>query len=107
MLSRKDIFKVDSMDEVIRKLMMKAGDRSVFCYEEIEDDVDAMEPMPPRWEQYQTHYIPRPALTAQGVIFSYQRYEIDSYAAGELHFILPYEEIKDLLNPIITNTLKL
>lgn len=107
MLSSNDIFKAGSMQDVIRRLKMKAGGRSVFCYEEIEDQEDAMEPISPRWEHYQTHYIPRPALTNQGVVFSYQRYEIDAFAAGEFHFILPYEEVKNLLNPDIVNTLKL
>lgn len=107
MLSSNDIFKAGSMQDVIRRLKMKAGGRSVFCYEEIEDQEDAMEPISPRWEHYQTHYIPRPALTAQGVVFSYQRYEIDAFAAGEFHFILPYEEVMNLLNPDIVNTLKL
>ena len=107
LLSSKEIFKPDCMDEVIRKLKSKVGDRSVFCYHELEDNEEFMESISPRWERYQTHFIPRPALTAQGVMFSYQRYEIDSYAEGELHFVLPYAEVQDLLTTNIVRRLNL
>ena len=106
-LSSNTIFKDGGMDEILRKLKSKVGARSVFCYEEIEDDKDVMEPMSPRWEHYQTHYIPRPALVARGVIFSYQPYEIDAYSEGDLHFVLPYSEVRHFLNPNILRLTRL
>ena len=106
-LSSKEIFKQDRMDDVVRRLKRKVGDRSAFCYQEIEDDDEFMASISPRWERYQKHFIPRPALIGKGVVFSYQRYEIDSFAAGELHFVLPYAEIRDLLQPNIVILLSL
>ncbi|WP_354667204.1 RsiV family protein, partial [uncultured Duncaniella sp.] len=41
-------------------------------------------------EVYDGAYYPRPALTNQGVVFSYQPYEKGSFAEGILHFVIPY-----------------
>lgn len=70
---------------------------SVYCHEEIEET--AIKNLEPRQERYRSNVIPRPALTSRGVVFSYQPYEIGCYADGDIHFVLPYAEIKDLLNP--------
>ncbi|WP_368408261.1 RsiV family protein [uncultured Duncaniella sp.] len=40
-----------------------------------------------------TPYYPRPALTNQGVVFSYQPYEKGSFAEGILHFVIPYSKL--------------
>lgn len=97
LLGMKDIFREECLDEVIRRLKTKAGIRSVYCHEEIEET--AIKNLEPRQERYRSHVIPRPALTNRGVVFSYQPYEIGCYADGDIHFVLPYAEIKDLLNP--------
>ena len=104
LLGMKDIFREGCTDEVIRRLKAKAGNWSIYCNEEIEEF--ALKNMEPRQERYRSHVIPRPALTKSGVVFSYQPYEIGCYADGDIHFVLPYAEIKDLLNPGIINTLK-
>lgn len=41
-----------------------------------------------------TVYYPRPALTKKGVVFSYQPYEIASFAEGIKHFVVPYSKVK-------------
>lgn len=38
--------------------------------------------------------LPNPGLTDTGVVFSYQPYEIGSFADGAFHFIIPYKELK-------------
>lgn len=43
-------------------------------------------------EVYDGAYYPRPALTNQGVVFSYQPYEKGSFAEGILHFVIPYSK---------------
>ncbi|MGM9693649.1 MAG: DUF3298 domain-containing protein [Alloprevotella sp.] len=44
-------------------------------------------------EEWQGKWYPRPAVTPCGVLFSYQRYEKDCYAAGVIHILLSNEEI--------------
>lgn len=44
-------------------------------------------------EMYNGDYYPRPALTGQGVVFSYQPYEKGSFAEGILHFVIPYPSL--------------
>ncbi|WP_288149546.1 RsiV family protein [Bacteroides acidifaciens] len=44
-------------------------------------------------EVYDGAYYPRPALTNQGVVFSYQPYEKGSFAEGILHFVIPYSKL--------------
>lgn len=41
--------------------------------------------------------LPNGALTNEGVIFSFQPYEIDCWAAGAYHFIVPYDKLKPYL----------
>lgn len=43
--------------------------------------------------------LPQPGLTNEGVVFSFQPYEISGFAAGTFHFILPYNKIKHLMTP--------
>lgn len=40
---------------------------------------------------------PRPALTENGLVFSYQPYENGSFAEGIIHFVIPYSEIANVL----------
>ena len=44
-------------------------------------------------EVFDGTYYPRPALTKQGVVFSYQPYEKGSFAEGILHFVIPYSKL--------------
>lgn len=45
-----------------------------------------------------TVYYPRPALTKKGVVFSYQPYEIASFAEGIKHFVVPYSKVRFKIN---------
>lgn len=48
-------------------------------------------------EQFGGKWYPRPALTECGVVFSYQPYVKDCYAAGIIEVLLPYDEIAGFL----------
>lgn len=41
--------------------------------------------------------LPQPGLSDDGVVFSYQPYEISGWAQGTFHFTIPYEELKPYL----------
>lgn len=43
--------------------------------------------------------LPEGALTDSGVVFSFQPYEIDCWAAGTYHFIIPYKDLIPYLTP--------
>lgn len=43
--------------------------------------------------------LPQGSLTPYGVVFSFQPYEIDCWAAGAYHFIVPYEKLIPYLRP--------
>lgn len=45
-------------------------------------------------EVYQGSYYPRPALTKEGIVFSYQPYEKGAFCEGILHFVIPYSKLK-------------
>jgi hypothetical protein len=37
--------------------------------------------------------LPQPGLSENGMVFSYQPYEISCFAAGTFHFTIPYERL--------------
>lgn len=41
--------------------------------------------------------LPQPGLTDEGIVFSYQPYEISGFAMGTFHFCIPYDELKPYL----------
>lgn len=41
--------------------------------------------------------LPESGLSEEGVVFSFQPYQIDCFAAGTYHFIIPYDKLKHLL----------
>lgn len=45
-------------------------------------------------EVYQGLYYPRPALTTEGIVFSYQPYEKGAFCEGILHFVIPYSKLR-------------
>lgn len=45
-------------------------------------------------EVYQGSYYPRPALTNEGIVFSYQPYEKGAFCEGIIHFVIPYSRLK-------------
>ena len=49
------------------------------------------------WHDAKEFFLPNPALTDEGIVFSYQPYEIACFAAGMFHFTIPYNRVKDYL----------
>ena len=51
------------------------------------------------WDEFFKFALPQqaPALTAEGVVFYYEPYEIDAYAAGMPHCVLTYQQVKGLM----------
>lgn len=48
------------------------------------------------WEEPKREFkfdLPEGALTESGIIYSFQPYEIDCWAAGVYHFVVPYSRI--------------
>lgn len=41
--------------------------------------------------------LPQPGLAQDGIVFSFQPYDISSFAAGTFHFTIPYEKVKNFL----------
>lgn len=43
--------------------------------------------------------LPEAAFTEEGMVFSFQPYEIDCWAAGTYHFVVPYNKLMPYLTP--------
>ena len=84
-----DLF-TKSMQDVIKKGLKKYFE--VNTDEELENSLSLEN----------TYLLPLPAtppvFTKEGVLFTYQQYEIAAYAAGLPSFIVPYNEAKSLMN---------
>ena len=117
-LKNSDIFKNRFLDNVKMKLFEVIAEDPHFLAwhggsaspSEIEDMIEAWQSPSPalegtEWEEPKRDVIfelPDCALTDAGVMFSFQPYEIDCWAAGAYHFIVPY----DKLMPYLTTTAK-
>ena len=91
-----DLF-TKSMQDVIKKGLKKYFE--VNTDEELENSLSLEN----------TYMLPLPAtppvFTKEGVLFTYQQYEIAAYAAGLPSFIVPYNEAKSLMNTTGKNLL--
>ena len=91
-----DLF-TKSMQDVIKKGLKKYFE--VNTDEELEKSLSLEN----------TYLLPLPAtppvFTKEGVLFTYQQYEIAAYAAGLPSFIVPYDEAKSLMNTTGKNLL--
>ena len=91
-----DLF-TKSMQDVIKKGLKKYFE--VNTDEELENSLSLEN----------TYLLPLPAtppvFTKEGVLFTYQQYEIAAYAAGLPSFIVPYNEAKSLMNTTGNNLL--
>ena len=91
-----DLF-TKSMQDVIKKGLKKYFE--INTDEELENSLSLEN----------TYMLPLPAtppvFTKEGVLFTYQQYEIAAYAAGLPSFIVPYNEAKLLMNTTGNNLL--
>lgn len=79
-----------TLDELFDKVSMNFDGIYLASLEKDELESNASEILK---EIYDGTYYPRPALTNQGVVFSYQPYEKGSFAEGILHFVIPYSKL--------------
>ncbi len=109
-LTNKDIFKAKSLDNVKKELfVVMAKDSHYLAWNDgiegpgdIENRIVGWQSPNPilegtEWEEADREVkfeLPDGALTESGVVFSFQPYEIDCWAAGAFHFIVPYERLK-------------
>lgn len=90
----------DGLDNIIKKGLMKYWEISDeetlynYCWENSVSKYSAAKPDIP------------PCFVKDGVMFSYQEYEIAAYAAGAPEFVVPYEEIEKYLTPTALDLLK-
>ena len=90
------IFKPGSVGQVVKLLERIAEadaeyvdwNASIYRYTYHKDE---------EWYDAEEYFLPNPALTDEGVVFSYQPYEIACFAAGMYHFTIPYSQLKDFL----------
>lgn len=114
-LTNKDIFKSQSLDKVKMRLFeVMAKDPHYLAWNggalspgEIEGRIEAWQAPSPalkgtEWEEPERDFkfmLPDGALTESGVLFSFQPYEIDCWAAGTFHFIVPYRKLTAYMTP--------
>jgi len=114
-LTNKDIFKCQHLDKVKKRLFeVMANDSHYRAWHgdsitatDIQDRIEAWQsPVqiveggeceePKRDVKFE---LPDGALTDLGVLFSFQPYEIDCWAAGAYHFIVPYDQLMPYMTP--------
>lgn len=112
-LSNNDIFKSNSLEKVKMLLFetmfndkrYREWNENVESPEEIEESIVSWQSPSEalkgtEWEEPEREVafvLPEGALTETGVVFSFQPYEIDCFAAGAFHFIVPYSKLKPYL----------
>ncbi len=94
----------DSSDEGLNNIIKKG----LMKYWEIDNEETLYEYT---WENAVTKYYAKlpdhsPCFVKDGLLFSYQEYEIAAYAAGAPEFIVPYAEIEKYLTPSAADLLK-
>ncbi len=112
-LTNKSIFKPNAVEEV-KKLLFETmfndkryreWNKEIESPEEIEAIIYGCQSPGgllegTEWEERKKEIkfeLPEGALTVSGVVFSFQPYEIDCWAAGAFHFIVPYEKLMPYL----------
>lgn len=112
-LSNKDIFKSNTLEKVKMRLFeVMLKDKHYLEWHEGLESVDDVEPMievwqspnpslkGTEWEEHEIDFkfeLPDAALTEEGIVFSFQPYEIDCWAAGAYHFVVPYNKLMPYL----------
>lgn len=114
-IDNKFLFKRGTLDKVKRQLSeVMAKDANFTSWNQNIKSADDVEmqikgwrsPSPilkgTEWEEPETEFVlelPMGALTDKGVVFSFQPYEIDCWAAGAFHFVVPYEKLMPYFTP--------
>ncbi|MDO4930449.1 MAG: DUF3298 domain-containing protein [Bacteroidales bacterium] len=106
-LTLTDIFKADAIAQVMQlvatKVAMARPDlpaaKAEAALADSGNPPEYLGACSERIDEWNGKLYPRPALTEKGVVFSYWPYEKGSYADGDLHVLLSYDEVKEMLTP--------
>lgn len=92
----KYLFKDGSMEEILALLKEEA--KKSPNYQEWRPDIDEYACVKDENDESTgQHRLPMPGLSEDGVVFSFQPYEISCFAAGAFHFTIPYYRLKPYL----------
>lgn len=104
LLGAEDMIKSDRFDSVITILEKKIND---YKHEYPGDESHYPANLDGKMLEANSTYIvkesvkgkvyPRPAMTDNGMVFTYQPYEMGAFSEGVIHFLIPYDEIKQFL----------
>lgn len=92
----KYIFKDNCMEDII--VLLKEEACKSPNYQEWKPNIDEFVCVKDEDDKPTGLYrLPHPGLSNEGVVFSFQPYEISCFAAGTFHFTIPYERLKPYL----------
>lgn len=104
LLGAKDLLKSDKSVSVIAILEKKIND---YKHEYMSDEIHFTADLDSETLEANSSAIvketingklyPRPAMTENGIVFTYQPYEMGAFTEGVIHFLIPYTEIKQFL----------
>lgn len=95
------LFKKGSEPKILA-LLMDVAKNSPKSKEWEPDIMKAVAPLDDEGNRSEKIYLPQPGLSEEGVVFSFQPYEANCFAAGTYHFTIPY----DRLTPYLTERAK-
>ena len=92
----KYMFKDNCMEDII--VLLKEEAYKSTNYQEWKPNIDEFVCVKDEDDKPTGLYrLPHPGLSNEGVVFSFQPYEISCFAAGTFHFTIPYERIRPYL----------
>lgn len=103
-LGAKELFKTGKYNSIITILEKKIND---YKHEHMSEEIHFTAYLDSETSEINSSTIikekvkgklyPRPAMTENGVVFTYQPYEMGGFTEGVIHFLIPYNEIKQFL----------
>ena len=92
------LFKPESEKELLNILLEEA--KKTHQYAEWEPQItEGVVDMDENGNPTGDYSFPRPGLSDEGIVFSFQPYDISCFAAGTFHFTIPYKKARHLLTP--------
>lgn len=113
MVNNDYLFKEGSLDKVRKLIFAEIAKDDIYRYfnPEVETAEDVAQCIAewnsdPVTDMQGVFDIPQGALTNEGVVFSFQPYEISGFAAGAFHITVPYSKLKPYLTTAAKNLIK-
>ena len=89
------LFKPDSEAQLV-DLLVEEAQNSASYKEPVSNILEAVTVVDERGVVVGYNF-PRPGLSEEGLVFSFQPYDIGCFADGAFHFVIPYERLEHLL----------